>query len=69
MSEENKFTPYMREDRLPHIFCPGCGNGTIMNAFLQGMEKAEMDFLRISISFMFCIYSIKSLNDLNKFSL
>ena len=26
MSEENKFTPYMREDRLPHIFCPGCGN-------------------------------------------
>ena len=22
----NKFIPYMREDRLPHIFCPGCGN-------------------------------------------
>ena len=20
----NKFIPYMREDRLPHIFCPGC---------------------------------------------
>ena len=49
MSEENKFTPYMREDRLPHIFCPGCGNGTIMNAFLQGMEKAEMDFDNIAM--------------------
>ena len=49
MSEENKFTPYMREDRLPHIFCPGCGNGTIMNAFLAGMEKAEMDFDNIAM--------------------
>ena len=49
MSEENKFTPYMREDRLPHIFCPGCGNGTIMNDFLQGMEKAEMDFDNIAM--------------------
>ena len=37
----NKFLPYLREDRLPHIFCPGCGNGTIMNAFIKGMEKAE----------------------------
>ena len=49
MSEENKFTPYMRKDRLPHIFCPGCGNGTIMNAFLRGMEKAEMDFDNIAM--------------------
>ena len=49
MSEENKFAPYMREDRLPHIFCPGCGNGTIMNAFLEGMRKAEMDFDNIAM--------------------
>ncbi|MBQ9026684.1 MAG: 2-oxoacid:ferredoxin oxidoreductase subunit beta, partial [Methanobrevibacter sp.] len=28
---------------------PGCGNGTIMNAFLQGMEKAEMDFDNIAM--------------------
>lgn len=49
MSEGNKFTPYMREDRLPHIFCPGCGNGTIMSAFLQGMKKAEMDFDNIAM--------------------
>lgn len=45
----NKFLPYLREDRLPHIFCPGCGNGTIMNAFIKGMEKAEMDFDSVSM--------------------
>ena len=50
MSEKkNRFTPYMREDRLPHIFCPGCGNGAIMNAFLAGMEKAKMDFDNIAM--------------------
>lgn len=49
MSQENKFIPYMREDRLPHIFCPGCGNGTIMSAFLRAMEKAEMDFDNIAM--------------------
>lgn len=45
----NKFIPYLREDRLPHIFCAGCGNGTIMNAFLKGMENAEMDFDNIAM--------------------
>ena len=47
--KENRFIPYMREDRLPHIFCPGCGNGALMNAFLAGMEKAEMDFENIAM--------------------
>lgn len=45
----NKFIPYLRSDRLPHIFCPGCGNGSIMSAFLKGMEKAEMDFDNIAM--------------------
>jgi 2-oxoglutarate ferredoxin oxidoreductase subunit beta len=39
----------MREDRLPHIFCPGCGNGAIINAFLAAMEKAGMDFDNIAM--------------------
>ena len=47
--KENRFLPYMREDRLPHIFCPGCGNGAIINAFLAAMEKAEMDFDNIAM--------------------
>ncbi len=46
---QNKFIPYLRSDRLPHIFCPGCGNGSIMSAFLKGMEKAEMDFDNIAM--------------------
>ena len=37
----NKFIPYMREDRLPHIFCPGCGNGSIMNIELGNLKRGE----------------------------
>ena len=49
--KQNRFLPYLREDRLPHIFCPGCGNGAIINAFLAAMEKAEMDFDNIAMAF------------------
>jgi len=50
MAEKNsKYLSYMREERLPHIFCPGCSNGSVMNAFLEAMEKAEMDFDNIAM--------------------
>ena len=50
MAEKNsKYLSYMREERLPHIFCPGCSNGAVMNAFLEAMEKAEMDFDNIAM--------------------
>ena len=29
---------YIREEALPTPFCPGCGNGTIMNAFLKAVR-------------------------------
>lgn len=35
---------YLRKDRLPTIFCAGCGNGIVMNTFFKGMEMAEIDF-------------------------
>jgi 2-oxoglutarate ferredoxin oxidoreductase subunit beta len=33
---------YLRRDRLPNIFCAGCGNGIVMNTFFNGMEMAEI---------------------------
>jgi len=29
---------YLREEALPSPFCPGCGNGTITNAFLKAVK-------------------------------
>lgn len=41
---ESSFLNYLRRDRLPTIFCAGCGNGIVMNTFFNGMEMAEVDF-------------------------
>ncbi len=44
IKKENPYKKYLREDRLPHIFCPGCGNGIVMNAFFKGLEGTDINF-------------------------
>ena len=34
---------YMRPEHLPHIWCPGCGNGVIMRDIAQAMENVGLD--------------------------
>jgi 2-oxoglutarate ferredoxin oxidoreductase subunit beta len=33
----------LREDRLPHILCEGCGDGTIVNAMIQAIVELNLD--------------------------
>ncbi|MCC7553331.1 MAG: 2-oxoacid:ferredoxin oxidoreductase subunit beta [Methanobacteriaceae archaeon] len=47
--EKSPFLKYLREDRLPTIFCPGCGIGTIINSFLKGVNEAELDFDNLAL--------------------
>ena len=30
----NPVEKYLRMERIPHIWCPGCGIGTALNAFI-----------------------------------
>jgi len=30
---------WLREDRLPHIYCSGCGNGTVINCTLAAVDE------------------------------
>jgi len=41
--ESHIWDKYLRTDRLPHIWCPGCGIGSVLSAFLQAVEKANID--------------------------
>ena len=34
---------YMRIEHLPHIWCPGCGNGIILRAVAQAMENMKLE--------------------------
>jgi len=33
----------MRSNRLPHIWCPGCGNGIVMKAMLEAIVASGLD--------------------------
>ncbi|NLU04847.1 MAG: 2-oxoacid:ferredoxin oxidoreductase subunit beta, partial [Methanothermobacter sp.] len=46
---ENPYLKYLRRERLPHIFCAGCGNGIVLNSFFKGMEMAGIDFENIAM--------------------
>ena len=36
---ERSYEKYFRQNRLPHLWCPGCGNGIAMKAIVQAIEK------------------------------
>jgi len=38
------FDEFFRTERFPHIFCPGCGNGTAMNCFFRAFNNSGKDF-------------------------
>jgi 2-oxoglutarate ferredoxin oxidoreductase subunit beta len=48
-TNQNRFMKYLRTDRLPNIFCAGCGNGIVMNTFFNAMELAEIDFDNLAL--------------------
>jgi len=39
----NNTLEYMRENRLPHIWCPGCGNGTVIGALIRAIDALGLD--------------------------
>jgi 2-oxoglutarate ferredoxin oxidoreductase subunit beta len=46
---QNPVMPYLREDRIPHIWCPGCGIGTTVNSFTRALAKSELDLSKVAI--------------------
>lgn len=38
---------YVRSDRLPHIFCAGCGIGILLNCFAHALSKLHFDMNRL----------------------
>ncbi len=40
---------YLRTDRIPHIWCPGCGLGIVLEAFLTGLLKSGLTLDKVAI--------------------
>ncbi len=43
----NPVEQFLRVDRIPHIWCPGCGIGTTVNCFTRALidSKVNLDNL------------------------
>jgi len=41
--------PFLRMDRFPHIWCPGCGIGTVVTCFADALKKGAFDLDRVAV--------------------
>ncbi len=49
MSVENPAERYLRSDRMPHIWCPGCGIGTTVNCFTRAIDESGIPMDRLAV--------------------
>ena len=40
---------HLRMDRIPHIWCPGCGIGTTVNCFARAIEQSDVKLDKLAI--------------------
>ena len=45
----NPVEPFLRSDRMPHIWCPGCGIGTTVNCFAQALIESKIDLQSLAL--------------------
>ena len=46
---ENPVERYLRTERIPHIWCPGCGIGTTVNCFARAIDQSGVDVQKLAI--------------------
>jgi 2-oxoglutarate ferredoxin oxidoreductase subunit beta len=46
---ENPVESFLRMDRMPHIWCPGCGIGTTVNCFTRALEASKANLDKVAI--------------------
>jgi 2-oxoglutarate ferredoxin oxidoreductase subunit beta len=49
VSEKHPMDSLLRQDRLPHIWCSGCGLGTVLTCFVSALQKSDLDPHKVAI--------------------
>jgi len=45
----NPVEPFVRMDRMPHIWCPGCGIGTTVNCFTRALLDSQANLDKVAV--------------------
>jgi len=46
---QNPVEPFLRMDRMPHIWCPACGIGTTVNCFTRALLDSKADLDKVAV--------------------
>ncbi len=46
---EHPVAPYLRMERIPHVWCPTCGIGTVLQCYVAALKRAKMDLDKVSV--------------------
>ncbi|MBA7667468.1 hypothetical protein ES703_75557 [subsurface metagenome] len=49
LEEKNPMEELLRMDRIPHIWCPGCGIGTVVTSFTEALKKSKLDLDKVVV--------------------
>ncbi|MGD2246221.1 MAG: thiamine pyrophosphate-dependent enzyme [Candidatus Aminicenantes bacterium] len=49
VEQKNPIEDLLRMDRIPHIWCPGCGIGTVVTSFAEALRKSELDLNKVAV--------------------
>jgi 2-oxoglutarate ferredoxin oxidoreductase subunit beta len=47
--DKNPVDSYLRVDRMPHIWCAGCGIGSAVSCFIKAINRAKLDADKIAL--------------------
>ena len=47
--EKSPMEGFLRMDRIPHIWCPGCGIGTVVTSFADALKKSKIDLDDVAV--------------------
>jgi 2-oxoglutarate ferredoxin oxidoreductase subunit beta len=43
------YSKYLRAEMMPHIWCPGCGNGIVLNCFVHALDELKFDLDKLVV--------------------
>jgi 2-oxoglutarate ferredoxin oxidoreductase subunit beta len=49
LESKNPMEGFLRMDRIPHIWCPGCGIGTVVTSFAEALKKSKLDLDKVAV--------------------
>jgi 2-oxoglutarate ferredoxin oxidoreductase subunit beta len=47
--DQHALGKYLRAERMPHIWCEGCGNGILLNCFLSALDELKLDLDKVVV--------------------